>query len=271
MSLPLHAAIRYVVPLREGGSLPAIVETQTAGLWVAKFVGAGQGARALIAEILVGELGRELGLPVPDLALIDVAPSFARSEPDPEIQDLLRASHGINVGIRYLDGAFNFDQHAASDVVTPELAAEIVWFDALVTNIDRTARNPNMMVHGDALWLIDHGATIYFHHAWDNVSEASMQRPFPAIANHVLLPAAGSIDAADARLASRVDRELLAEIAGRIPDELLMHAPQGAAPAFPTAQAHRDAYVRALVARMSAPRSFAAAAEEARAAARGAS
>ena len=146
MPLPIFTATRYVQPLREGGSLPAVVDTHGGGMFVVKFRGAGQGVKALIAELVVGQLAQAAGLPTPDLAIVEIPDSFGRSEPDPEIQDLLRASHGVNFGARYLDGAFNFDGNAAADIITPELAARIVWFDAFVSNPDRTHRNPNLMV-----------------------------------------------------------------------------------------------------------------------------
>mgnify|MGYP006189697727 CR=1 FL=1 len=264
MTLPLHTAIRYAAPLREGGSLPAIVDTHENGMWVVKFVGAGQGARALVAEILVAEIARTIALPVPEIALIDIPPNFGRTEADPEIQDLLRASHGVNVGLRYLDGAFNFDPVAASDLVDPAMAAEVVWLDAFVTNIDRTPRNPNMMVHGDGLWLIDHGAALYFHHAWGKVSETSMRRGFQPIENHVLMPHAGSVTDADARITARLDVDALAAIVARLPDELLLHAPEGTSPAFETADEFRDAYRTALSHRLRGPRDFVDVAESAR-------
>ena len=218
--LPIHTADRYVEPLREGGSLPAIVETP-GGLYVVKFRGAGQGPRALVAELLVGELARELGLPVPGLALIDVAPDFGRSEPDPEIQDLLRASHGVNVGVEYLEGAFNFDPRAAGEYVAPDLAAEIVWLDAFVTNPDRTARNPNLMIRQRRPWLIDHGAALYHHHDWDRVDEARTTAPFRMIGDHVLLTLASGLREADERIAERVPPELFGQVVARVPDALI--------------------------------------------------
>src|SRR5437773_11403859 len=165
MNLATLAALRYVQPLREGGSLPAIVDTDD-GLFVVKFRGAGQGPRALVAELIAGLLARELGLPVPDLALVDVDAVFGRTEPDPEIQDLLRASHGINVGMRYLDSAFNYDGLAACEFIDDAFAADVVWFDALLTNPDRTHRNPNLMICNRKAYLIDHGAALYAHHDW---------------------------------------------------------------------------------------------------------
>src|SRR5262245_42677121 len=172
MTLPRHAATRYVQPLREGGSLPAVVDTADGGLFVVKFRGAGQGAKALIAELIVGRLAQAIGLPVPALAIVELSDAFGRSEPDPEIQDILRGGEGVNVGLRYLDGAFNFDAAAAGDLVPVELATRLVWFDALVTNVDRTPRNPNMLVWRRSPWLIDHGGALYAHHDWPSVDAA---------------------------------------------------------------------------------------------------
>jgi hypothetical protein len=263
MELPRYTAARYAAPLREGGSLPAVVETTDGGLWVVKFVGAGQGARALIAEIIVGELARHAGLGVPELGLVEIDASFGRTERDPEIQDLLRASHGTNLGLRYLDGALNYDPLAASDLVDADTAAEIVWLDAFVTNIDRTARNPNMMIQNDDLWLIDHGAALYFHHAWQNVTRDTMTRPFGPISNHVLLPLAGNLLEADERMAARITPETLTRVIEMVPDELLLHAPEGMTPSHPTAEEARRAYVEALEHRL-ADRAFAEAAAQAR-------
>jgi hypothetical protein len=151
-------ATRYVQPLREGGSLPAVVETEDGALYVVKFRGAGHGAKALVAELVTGLTAAALGLPTPEMVLIDVPSPFGRSEPDPEIQDILRGSQGVNVGLRYLDGAFNFDAGAAGDLVTADFATRLVWLDALVTNPDRSHRNPNLLVWRRSPWLIDHGA-----------------------------------------------------------------------------------------------------------------
>src|SRR5690606_7202920 len=196
-------AKRYVQPLREGGSLPAVVDTED-GLYVVKFRGAGQGPKALVAELIVAGIARALELPVPDIALVDVPPPFGRSEPDPEIQDLLRASHGTNFGIRYLDGAFNFELGAAGHLVSPELATRIVWLDALTTNPDRTHRNPNLLVWQGTPWLIDHGAALYAHHDWSRVDEARTRAPFPLIADHVLLTTAEDPRTVDSDLAEQL-------------------------------------------------------------------
>jgi hypothetical protein len=248
-------ATRYVTPLREGGSMPGLVEADDDGLYVVKFRGAGQGLKALIAEVVVGEVARALGLRVPEIALVDVDPLLAAAEPDPEIQELVAASGGTNAALDFLPGALPFSP-AAPVGVTPELAADVVWLDALTANVDRTPRNPNMLIwHGD-LWLIDHGAALYRHHAptWPDGAAAA---GFPLIGDHVLLPFAGSIAEADARLAPRLaDRQTLARIVAGVPDDWL-GGPEQAPPA-------RAVYVDHLLQRLAAPRPFAAEAEEAR-------
>ncbi|HEX6063509.1 MAG TPA: HipA family kinase [Longimicrobiales bacterium] len=220
MLLPHHQALRYVQPLREGGSLPAIVDTDN-GLFVVKFRGAGQGPKALIAEIIVGSLAQRLGLPVPELVTVEIDESFGRTEPDPEIQEILRASHGINVGMRYLDGAFNFDGFAAGDFIDAELASAIVWFDAYTTNPDRTHRNPNILICNRKPWLIDHGAAIYAHHAWSAVDAERTATTFPLIKDHVLLPPATHIAEAGERLRNQITEGILQEVLGLVPDALL--------------------------------------------------
>lgn len=264
MPLPVHTAVRYALPLREGGSLPAIVETEGGGLYVVKFRGAGQGARALLAELIVGRLAERLGLPVPELALIELGEGFGRTEPDPEIQDILRGSRGPNVGLAYLEGAFAYDPVAAAGLVAPELAAAIVWLDALTTNIDRTVRNPNLLVQDGRLWLIDHGAALYFHHDWDSVDEARARAPFAPIREHVLLPLAEDLEAADARLAPALSEEALRAVLEELPEALLMDAPEGREPPFASAEANRAAYLRYFLGRLEAPRAFVAEAVRAR-------
>ncbi|HEU4883453.1 MAG TPA: HipA family kinase [Longimicrobium sp.] len=254
--LPVYIATRYVQPLREGGTLPAVVETHGGGLFVAKFRGAGQGAKALIAELIVGMIGEAAGLPVPELALIELLPDFGQTEPDPEIQDLLRASVGINVGLRYLDGAFNFQAASASDLVTPELAARIVWLDAFTTNPDRTARNPNLMVWERRPWLIDHGAALYAQHNWPAVDEARTRTPFPLIKDHVLLRMSSDLDEADAELSALLTESVLADVVARLPDALLSD-PHVAAD-FATPQAARERYLAYLLTRIASPRAFVA-------------
>ena len=246
-------ATRYVQPLREGGSLPAVVDTDD-GLFVVKFRGAGQGAGALIAEIIAGELARELALRVPHIAIIDIADDFALGEPDPEIQDLLRASHGINVGLRYLDGAFNYDGYAAGNLVSTAAAADIVWFDALITNPDRTHRNTNLLVWDHQIWLIDHGSTLYAHHDWASVDEARTRSPFPLIRNHVLLLHAGDLTSADARLAARIDDQMLHSVLQRVPDVLLLDPVFGKD--FTTASHARERYFSYLRTRLLEPRAW---------------
>ncbi|MEM0962141.1 MAG: HipA family kinase [Bacteroidota bacterium] len=264
--LPVVSARRYVQPLREGGSLPALVDTES-GLFVTKFRGAGQGAKALIAEVIVGGLAQHLGLPVPELAVVHLDEGFGRAEPDPEIQDILRGSIGANVGLRFVPGAFAYDPTVHADLVLPDLAADIVWLDALTTNIDRTARNPNLLIapgeQDPKLWLIDHGAALYFHHDWANVDADRAQTPFPAIRDHVLLPRASSVADADDRLAHRLDDDTLSRILGSVPDELLTAVPEGRTPDFETADDARDAYRFVLRQRLASPRRWVDAASNA--------
>lgn len=248
MELRSIAATRYVTPLREGGSLPALVEADDDGLYVLKFRGAGQGPKALVAEIVAGELARALGFRVPELVLIELDPALARAEPDPEIQDLLVASSGTNLGVDFLPEALPFSP--AVDSIEPELAAGVVWLDTLVTNVDRTPQNPNLLVWHENLWLIDHGAALYFHHG-DADPAVHARGSFPAIAEHVLLPFAGSIAEADARLAPLVTRELLEDVAAAVPEGWL-DGEDG------------RVYVDYLCARLESPRAFALEAERAR-------
>ncbi len=261
-TLPVFTATRYVQPLREGGSLPAIVDTHRGGLFVAKFRGAGQGAKSLVAELITGLLAQATGLPTPELALIDVAESFGRSEPDPEIQDLLRASHGINVGLRYLDGAFNFDTSAAGELISSDLAAKIVWFDAFVSNPDRTHRNPNLLIWNRQPWLIDHGAALYAHHDWASVDEARTRTPFPLIKDHVLLAVGRDIDRADEEISATITRDTVARVVAAVPDELLDDSV--VAGEFASAAAARERYVDYLTTRLRSPRAFVTEAIEAR-------
>jgi len=244
---------RYVVPLREGGSLPAVVETVASddvtpgGPFVVKFLGAGQGARALIAEALVVGLALALGLPVPQPAIVTLEEGFGNAEPDPEIQDILRGSIGENFGLAYLAGALAFDP-AADRAVDPELAASIVWLDALTTNVDRTARNTNMLLWQGRLWLIDHGAALYVHHRWEGWRDR-IQSPFPQIKDHVLLGLAGDLQEADARLRPLLTEDVLREIVDDVPDGWL-----GDEPLFATLAEHRQAYVTYLSERLHGPR-----------------
>lgn len=239
---------RYVTPLREGGSMPAVVEGDDLGVYVLKFRGAGQGVRALLAEIIAGGIARALGLPVPEIVLAVLDTALAQTEPDPEIQDLIRASGGLNVGLDYLSGALTFDP--AVDDVTPDFASRLVWFDALVANVDRSARNTNLLIWHRKPWLIDHGAALTFHHAW-NGAVALPAKPFAPIADHVLLPQATLLAQMDAELAARLTRGVLEGILADVPDEFLVLAgadhPEGplADPAT-----HRQAYVDHFCARL---------------------
>ncbi|MFI1940895.1 HipA family kinase [Streptomyces purpureus] len=233
-------ATRYVTPLREGGSLPGIVEADDLGTYVMKFTGAGQGRKTLVAEVVCGQLARRLGLRVPELVTIQLDPVIGLSEPDQEVQELLKASGGLNLGMDYLPGSLGFDPLAYE--VDPVEAGRIVWFDALINNVDRSWRNPNMLVwHGD-VWLIDHGATMIWHHNWRG-AEASAAKPYDA-SDHVLAPFGPDVEAAAAELAPRVTRELLREVAADVPDEWLVDEP-----GFETTDALRDAYVDALLPR----------------------
>jgi hypothetical protein len=253
-------ATRYVTPLREGGSLPRLVEADDDGLYVVKFRGAGQGPRALVAEWVAGSIARAIGLAVPDLVAVDVDPSLGDAEPDGEIHDLVRASGGLNLGLDFLPGALPFSPAVRPDV-DPEVAAAIVWLDGLVTNPDRTVANPNLLVWHARLWCIDHGAALYVHHTWRDPDEHA-RRPFERIADHVLLPFAGSIVDIDARLAERSDAATLAAIVAAIPDAWLPDDRLAG-----DAAAQRIAYQRYLERRLTAPRPFVEEAERARRAA----
>jgi hypothetical protein len=249
VQLPRIEATVYVTPLREGGSLPALVEASDDGLYVLKFRGAGQGRKALVAEVVAGELARALGFLVPELALVELDPALGRAEPDPEIQDLLTASAGLNLGVDFLPGALPFSP-AVGPFPDQELAGRVVWLDALLTNVDRTAKNTNMLLWHGRLWLIDHGACLYFHHAPEPLP-GQERTPFAAIAEHVLLPFAGSIGAADAALVPQVTRGLLEEVVEAVPDEWLDGE-------------DRCTYVEYLLGRLEEPRAFVAEAKAAR-------
>ena len=209
-------ATRYVTPLREGGSLPAIVEADDDGLYVLKFRGAGQGPLALVAELVAGEIGRALGLRVPEIVLVEVDEALGRNEPDAEIRQLLLASTGTNLALDYLPGSVMFDP-AAKPVVDPDVASQAVWFDAFVTNIDRTARNPNLLWWHRQLYFIDHGASLYFQHDWRDIERKSIA-PFPMIKDHVLMPWAKRINEADAILRPKLSENLFETILGEVPE-----------------------------------------------------
>ena len=229
------SATRYVTPLREGGSLPAIVEAEDEGLYVLKFRGAGQGPKALIAELVAGEIARLLGLKVPEIVLMQLPPDLARTEPDAEIQSLIRASAGLNLALDYLPGSVTFDPLVYQPA--PELASAIVWFDALVCNVDRTARNVNMLMWHRRLWLIDHGAALYFHHAWTGKDQPAT-KPFPLIKDHVLLRFANMIEEVDAELTARLSADKVAEVIDLVPDSWLEGDP-----GFDGATQQRQAYL----------------------------
>ena len=239
-------ATKYVTPFREGGSLPGLVEADDDGLYVVKFHGAAQGPRALVAEVITGELARALGLPVPELVIVEVDPALGALDGDPWVAELLERSPGSNVGVDFLPGSLTFTPRADGPP-DPELAADIVWFDALVTNTDRSPRNPNILAWHRRLFLIDHGASLFVHHTWRDASEHA-RRPLATIADHVLLPYAGSLEDAHARLGRLVTPTLLRQIVDLVPDAwLLPHPVVGDAPA------QRDAYVSYLLERVATP------------------
>ena len=209
---------RYVTPLREGGSLPAIVEADDGFLYVLKFRGAGQGVKALIAELIGGEMARAMGLRLPELVFANLVDIFSKTEPDEEIQDLLRASTGLNLGLHYLSSSITFDPLVS--IIDPQLASQIVWLDCILTNVDRTPRNTNMLTWHKELWLIDHGAALYFHHNWDNWEEQS-KRPFMQIKDHVLLSQASELTTVSEEYRKIFTVELIREIVNLIPDEWL--------------------------------------------------
>ncbi|UOQ50752.1 HipA family kinase [Hymenobacter cellulosivorans] len=251
------AVTRYVTPLREGGSLPALVEADDEFMYVVKFRGAGQGIKALIAELIVGELARFLGLRVPELVFCELDVAFGRSEPDEEIQDLLQASTGQNLGLHYLSGAITYD--ALVTTIEPRLASQIVWLDALTLNVDRTARNTNMLIWHKELWLIDHGAALYVHHAGPGWA-APRPRPFPQIKDHVLLPQAAELRDVDAEYRAKITAEVLTDILALVPDAWLEEAAAGDA----TAAEQRTSYVGFLANRLAASETFVQEAQDAR-------
>jgi hypothetical protein len=243
MQLRSITARRYVMPLREGGSLPAVVEADDDGLYVLKFRGAGQGPKVLIAELVAGEIARALGLQVPEIVFMELDPELARTEPDAEIQALIRASAGLNLALDYLPGSVTFDP--VVEAPAADLASQIVWFDAFVANVDRTARNSNLLVWHRQLRLIDHGAALYFLH--DRVQAVAHSRdPFPHVKDHLLLPFASRLSAADAELGARLDAAQLDAIVAAIPAAWLE----------PDTEAHRAVYRDFLQQRLQSPRAF---------------
>lgn len=247
--------IRYVTPLREGGSLPAIVEADDGFLYVLKFRGAGQGVKALIAELIGGEVARALGFRVPEIAFANVDPAFGRTEPDEEIQDLLKASAGLNLALHYLSGAINFDP--VVNKVDSVTASKIVWMDCLLMNVDRTARNTNMLMWHKELWLIDHGASLYFHHTWSNWKEQS-EKPFVQVKDHVLLPWAGELEKVDEEFRKLLTEEIISSIISLVPDVWLINEQTS------NAEEGRKVYVEFLLERISHAQIFVKEAQHAR-------
>lgn len=241
-------ATRYIAPLREGGSLPAIVEADDSGMYVLKFRGAGQGPKVLVAELIAGEIARAAGLPIPELVFVELEADLGRTEPDPEIQALIKASGGLNIGLDYLPGSVMFDPVAEKPAA--DLASRIVWFDAYMTNVDRTVRNTNLLVWHRQLKLIDHGAALYFHHSWDNYRERSAD-PFKAIKDHVLLPFASAIEVADEYMMSRITPAMIREVVALVPDSWLDGDDY-----FASADEYRRAYAEYLIERLAHPRAF---------------
>lgn len=247
--------IRYLTPLREGGSMPAIAEADDGFLYVLKFRGAGQGHKALISEIIGAELARIAGLKVPELVFANVDEAFGRTEPDEEIQDLLKASVGLNLALHYLSGAITFDPSVTQ--IDPLLASKIVWLDALLTNMDRTARNTNMLMWHKELWLIDHGASLYFHHSWQNWEQQALQ-PFLLIKDHVLLPQASALANVDDELKQLFSPEVIEAVLALIPDEWLNEDQ------FSSSSEQRSSYAKFLNTRIANSSIFVKAAENAR-------
>ena len=242
------SATRYVTPLHEGGSLPAIVEADDDGMYVLKFRGAGQGPKALIAELVAGEIARAAQLPIPEIVLMELDPDLARTEPDPEIQELIKASAGLNIALDYLPGAVMFDPLAQKP--PPRLASDIVWFDAFVTNVDRTPRNANMLMWHRRLQLIDHGAALYFHHSWNDYMQRAAD-PFTRVKDHVLLPFAAELHEADARMSELITSRVLEDIVALIPEAWL-----GSDAVFATSTENRQAYTKYLQHRLTQPHAF---------------
>jgi hypothetical protein len=248
MNMRTVIATRYVTPLREGGSLPAIIEADDDGMYVLKFSGAGQGRKALIAELVAGEIARAAGLLVPEIVFVELDPELARTEPDPEIQHLIRASAGLNLALDYLPGTVTFDPVAEKPHA--DIASSIVWLDAFVTNVDRTPRNTNMLMWHKRLWLIDHGAALYFHHTWNKYLERSRD-PFPMIKDHVLLRSASSLREIDSRMTGLITPDIIRNIVNLIPDAWLVGET-----AFADKDQHREAYVEYLLRRLKSPHDF---------------
>jgi hypothetical protein len=247
---------RYVTPLREGGSMPAIAEADDDFLYVLKFRGAGQGVKALIAEVIGGEIARKLGFKVPEIVFANLDEAFGRTEPDEEIQDLLKASVGLNLALHYLSGAITFDPTITA--VEPLLASQIVWLDCFLTNMDRTCRNTNMLLWHKELWLIDHGASMYFHHSWQNWEEQAL-RPFALVKDHVLLPYASELESVDADFKTKLSNAFISSAVDLIPDSWLVKDSP-----FATPEEHRAAYLKYLASRLANTEIFVKEAQNAR-------
>jgi hypothetical protein len=248
--------MRYVTPLREGGSLPAIAEADDEFLYVLKFRGAGQGVKALIAELIGGEIARTLGFKIPELVFANLDTAFGRTEPDEEIQDLLKASTGLNLALHYLSGAITYDPTVTR--LSGKLSSQIVWLDCLLTNVDRTPRNTNMLMWHKELWLIDHGAALYFHHSWDNWEEQA-KRPFAMIKDHVLLPWANELETVDTEFKTILTNERIRAIVNLLPDDWLTDASSK-----DTADKRREVYYQFLITRLAASSTFITQAQNAR-------
>jgi hypothetical protein len=242
MTIRTVTVTRYVTPLREGGSMPAITEADDGFMYVLKFRGAGQGVKALIAELIGGEIARHLKLRVPEIVFATLDEAFGRTEPDEEIQDLLKASTGLNLALNYLSGSVTFDP--ARVTIDENLASQIVWLDSLLMNVDRTARNTNLLLWHKNLWLIDHGAALYFHHSWDDWQQKAL-RPFTLIKDHVLLKQATRMEETDAVFRNLLTADLIQSIVALIPDEWLVTGSP-----FATAEIHRQAYCTFLLERI---------------------
>lgn len=242
MNLRTVQVTRYVTPLREGGSMPAIAEADDGFLYVLKFRGAGQGTNALISELIGGEIARFLGLKVPELVFANLDEAFGRTEPDEEIQDLLKASVGLNLALHYLSGAITFDPNVSK--IDAKLASQIVWLDCFLTNMDRTCRNTNMLIWNKELWLIDHGASLYFHHSWHNWQEQA-KRPFALIKDHVLLPEATELETVNTEFKKILTNEIIDKVVALIPDEFLNENDL-----FNNKEEHRNAYATFLKVRL---------------------
>lgn len=256
MELRTVNVTRYITPLREGGSLPALAEADDGFKYVVKFRGAGHGTKALISELIGGQIAQLLGFSIPELVFVNLDEAFGRSEGDEEIQDLLQNSKGLNLGLHFLSGAFTFDPVVTH--VDPKLASQIVWMDAFLTNVDRTVRNTNMLIWHKELWLIDHGATLYFHHSWVNWEKYAVS-PFSQIKDHVLLPYASRLDEVDVEFKKILTSEKIVEIVDLIPDEWLEWGNEGE-----TAGDIKKIYLQFLIERISNSQIFVKEAQNAR-------